>query len=184
MTKDKLVILETNKVIKVFTSPRDLVVKVTAQDPPAVIKAIPMVGVRGAIGPTGPTGIQGPTGPRGNPGAGAETLGLEGNNELEVTGIENETVVDSFVASEWRWIRYMVSISKVSDGENRFYATELTLLIDQENVNVSESGVIDNDGDMGTITVSEVGGNIQLVVTPNPSIRPITVRYVRIGLKS
>jgi hypothetical protein len=184
VSKEKLLIVEKNKIIKVFTSPRDLVVKVAAQGAPAVVKAIPMVGARGAVGATGPTGIQGPTGPRGNPGAGAETLGIEGNNDLEITGIENETVVDSFVASEWRWIRYMISISKVSEGENKFYATELTLLIDQENINVSESGVIDNDGDMGTISVSRSGDNIQIVVTPVPSIRPITVRYARIGLKS
>jgi hypothetical protein len=172
------------QVVKVFTSPREITVKVIPEDPIAVIKSIPMVGARGALGPTGPLGPQGEIGPRGFPGAGAETLGIEGNNELEITGIENETVIDSFVASEWRWIRYMISLSKVSDGENKFYATELVLLIDQNTVSVSESGTIDNDGDMGTISVSKVGENIQIVVNPDPSIRPITVRYARIGLKS
>jgi hypothetical protein len=78
----------------------------------------------------------------------------------------------------------MVSISKISAGVNKFYSTELTILIDSDNINVSESSVIDNDGDMGTISVSRNGSNLELVVTPLPNIRPITVRYARMGLKS
>jgi hypothetical protein len=77
----------------------------------------------------------------------------------------------------------MISLSKVSGGINKFYATELTILIDKDNINVSESGVIDNDGDMGTISVSRNGSNVQITVVPLPNIRPITVRYARMGLK-
>jgi hypothetical protein len=114
----------------------------------------------------------------------ATDLGTKGNNENTVTGIENPTVVDDFDATQWRMIKYLISISKTSAGENKFYATELSLLIDGENVNVSEYGTIDNDGNIGTITVSRAGDTVALTVTPDPSIRPVTVRYARIGLKA
>jgi hypothetical protein len=113
----------------------------------------------------------------------AQQLGASGNNELQITGIENRTVIESVSLNEWRWLRYMISISKNSAGANKFYATELTILIDNEDINISESGTIDNDGDMGTISVSRNGSNLELVVTPLPNIRPITVRYARMGLK-
>jgi hypothetical protein len=114
----------------------------------------------------------------------AKDLGTQGNNETQITGIENVTVVDTVNTSEWRWIKYMVSISKISGSDNKFYATEISILIDKDNINVSEYGIIDNDGDMGTISVSRTGDVLGLVVTPNPSISPITVRFARIGLKA
>lgn len=114
----------------------------------------------------------------------ATDLGTFGNNENTITGIENPTVIDSFDATVWRMVKYLISISKTSAGDNRFYATELTLLIDGEDVSVSEYGTIDNDGNMGTITVSRAGSTVALTVTPDPAIRPVTVRYARIGLKA
>jgi hypothetical protein len=114
----------------------------------------------------------------------AEDLGSFGNNESVITGIENETVIDSFDASRWRIIKYLVSISKTTDGDNKFYATEFSILIDQENINVSEYGIMDNDGDIGTIDVSVEGGSLKLKCTPNPSIAPVTVRFARVGLKA
>lgn len=114
----------------------------------------------------------------------ATDLGTAGNNENTITGIENPTVIDSFDATVWRMVKYLVSISKTSEGDNKFYATELTLLIDGEDVSVSEYGTIDNDGNMGTITVSRAGDTVALTVTPDPAIRPVTVRYARMGLKA
>ena len=114
----------------------------------------------------------------------ATDLGTSGNNENTINGIENPTVIDSFDATVWRMVKYIVSISKTSEGDNKFYATELTLLIDGEDVSVSEYGTIDNDGNIGTITVSRAGDTVALTVTPDPTIRPVTVRYARIGLKS
>ena len=64
-------------------------------------------------------------------------LGTFGNNENTITGIENVTVIDSFDATVWRMVKYIVSISKTTEGDNKFYATELTLLVDGTNVNVS-----------------------------------------------
>ena len=108
----------------------------------------------------------------------------EWNNENVISGIENPTVIDSFNSSQWRMIKYLISISKVTGGDNKFYATELSILIDGQNLNVSEYGTLDNNGDIGTISVSREDGVIYLVVTPNPAIRPITVRFARIGLKA
>jgi hypothetical protein len=111
-------------------------------------------------------------------------LGSAGNNENTISGIENITVIDNFDATEWRMVKYLVSIAKTTAGDNKFYATELTILVDGTNVNVSEYGTIDNDGNIGTISVSRTGNTVALTVTPDPAIKPVTVRYARIGLKA
>lgn len=111
-------------------------------------------------------------------------LGTYGNNENTIAGIENATVIDNFDATTWRMIKYLVSISKTSAGDNKFYATELTILVDGTNVNVSEYGTIDNDGNIGTISVSKAGSTVNLTVNPAVGITPITVRFARIGLKA
>lgn len=111
-------------------------------------------------------------------------LGTFGNNENTITGIENVTVIDSFDATVFRMVKYLVSISKITEGDNKFYATELTILIDGINVSVSEYGTIDNDGNMGTIDVSRTGDTVALTVTPDSVIKPVTVRFARMGLKA
>jgi hypothetical protein len=114
----------------------------------------------------------------------ATDLGTSGNNEVTINGIENTTVVDNFDATEFRMVKYLVSISKVSQGDNKFYATELTVLVDGAGVNVTEYGTIDNDGNIGTINVSRTGNTVALTVTPVGGQTPITVRFARIGLKA
>ena len=114
----------------------------------------------------------------------ATDLGSFGNNENTITGIENATVIDSFDATVWRMVKYIVSISKTSEGDNKFYATELTILIDGTDVSVSEYGTIDNDGNMGTISVSRTGDTVALTITPDSAIKPVTVRFARMGLKA
>ena len=117
--------------------------------------------------------------------AGAGTdLGTTGNNENTITGIENPTVIDNFDATVWRMVKYMVSIAKTSAGDNKFYATELTILCDADNISVSEYGTIDNDGNIGTVNVSRTGSTVALTVTPDPAIKPVTVRFARMGLKA
>ena len=111
-------------------------------------------------------------------------LGSAGNNENTITGIENVTVIDNFDATVWRMVKYIVSISKTSAGDNKFYATELTILADGTDVSVSEYGTIDNDGNIGTINVSRTGNTVALTVTPDTAIKPVTVRYARMGLKA
>jgi hypothetical protein len=114
----------------------------------------------------------------------ATSLGSAGNNDNTISGIENATVIDSFSASEWRMVKYLISIAKTSAGDNKYYATEMTILVDGSNVNVNEFGTIDNDGNIGTISVSRVGGTVSITVTPTVGITPITVRYARMGLKA
>jgi hypothetical protein len=111
-------------------------------------------------------------------------LGSFGNNENTIYGIENPTVIDSFDATIWRMVKYIVSISKTSNGDNKFYATEMTILVDGTDVSVSEYGTIDNDGNMGTISVSRNGATVALTLTPDSAIKPVTVRFARIGLKA
>ena len=111
-------------------------------------------------------------------------LGSAGNNEVTINGIENVTVVDDFDATVFRMVKYIISIKKTSGGANKFYATELTVLVDGSNVNVSEYGTIDNDGNIGTINVSRTGNTVALTVTPVSGITPITVRFARMGLKA
>jgi hypothetical protein len=114
----------------------------------------------------------------------ATDLGTYGNNENTITGIENVTHIDEFDATVWRMVKYVISLSKTTQGDNYFYATELTVLIDGEDVSVSEYGTIDNDGNMGTISVSRTGDTVKLTVTPDSVIKPVTARFARMGLKA
>ena len=114
----------------------------------------------------------------------ATDLGSSGNNENTINGIENVTVIDNFDATVWRMVKYIISISKTSAGDNKFYATEMTILVDGTNVSVSEYGTIDNDGNIGTINVSRTGNTVALTVTPDNAIKPVTVRFARMGLKA
>ena len=111
-------------------------------------------------------------------------LGSAGNNENTINGIENITVIDNFDATVWRMVKYIISISKTTAGDNKFYATEMTILVDGTDVSVSEYGTIDNDGNIGTINVSRTGNTVALSVTPDPAIKPVTVRFARMGLKA
>lgn len=147
-------------------------------------------GPKGDTGDKGDKGDQGDIGPEGPQGpAGADVsapqLGVEGNNaELVLQGIENETTFDSFDATEWRTVKYLVSVSKVIDGVNKFYTTELTILVDEIGITVSEYATVDNDGDMGTVTATRDGDIVSLVYSPNLLIKPVTLRYYRTGLKA
>ena len=114
----------------------------------------------------------------------ATDLGTSGNNENVISEIENPTVIDSFDATVWRLVKYIISISKTTNGDNKFYATELSILVDGTDVNVSEYGTIDTDGNMGTISVSKTGNTVAITLTPDSVIKPVTLRYARIGLKA
>jgi hypothetical protein len=108
-----------------------------------------------------------------------------GNNyEATLPSIENATTIDTIVASQWRSVKYVITMAKTSGGTNKFASTELTILIDSTNVSVSEYGAIDNNGEVGTVSVSQSGGNVNVIVTPNLLVKPITVRFYRTGLKA
>jgi hypothetical protein len=111
-------------------------------------------------------------------------LGSDGNNELTINGIENSTVFDSFAASEFRSMKYMISLKYVTGGGNKYSATELTVLVDGTDVSVSQYGIVENDGNIGTISVSRAGDTVSLTVVPVGGTTPITLRYMRMGLKA
>lgn len=111
----------------------------------------------------------------------ATDLGTAGNNENTINGIENVTTVDSYDATVWRFIKYMITISKASSSQ--FYATEISILFDGTDLNVTEYGTLDTDGDIGTISVSKTGSTVSLIVTPG-IVTPVTVRFARMGLKA
>jgi hypothetical protein len=111
-------------------------------------------------------------------------LGSDGNNESTINGIENSTVFDNFSASEWRSMKYMVSIKYVAGGGNRYSSTEISILVDGTDVSVSQYGIVENDGNIGTISVSRAGDTVSLTVVPVGGITPITLRYMRMGLKA
>ena len=111
----------------------------------------------------------------------ATDLGTAGNNENTISGIENPTVIDNFDATVWRMVKYMVSIKT---GDNRYYATEFNILVDNSDISISEYGMIDNDGNIGTVNVSRVANTVNVTVVPVAGITPITVRFARIGLKA
>jgi hypothetical protein len=109
-------------------------------------------------------------------------LGTAGNNEKVVTGIEQPSVIDSFSATEWRMVKYLVSISNATASQ--FYVTELTILNDGTDLSVSEYGTVSNNGEVGTVEVEQSGANIQLIAVPASGLtNPVTVRFGRMGLK-
>jgi hypothetical protein len=108
-----------------------------------------------------------------------EVLGLEGNNDLTIEGIENPTSVDSFNASVYRTVRYEIQISRGS----LYYSTSLLLLNDGTNINVAESNIISNtDLSLATISFSVNSGMVNLIVTPVAS--SVTARFYRTALKA
>ena len=112
----------------------------------------------------------------------ATDLGSYGNNETTITGIENATVIDNFSATEWRMVKYIISMVKASS--NKYAATELTILVDGTDISVTEYGAIDNDGNVGTVSVSKAGSTVNVTVTPEVGVTPVTVRFARMGLKA
>jgi hypothetical protein len=112
----------------------------------------------------------------------ATDLGSAGNNETTINGIENTTIFDNFDATVWRSVKYTISMKKSSG--NKYQTTELTVLADGTDVSVSEFGLVDNDGNIGTISVSRAGDTVSLSVIPVAGQTPITLRYMRMGLKA
>lgn len=109
-------------------------------------------------------------------------LGTEGNNDVTITGLETETVVDSFDANTWRTVKYYLSLSSAST--NKFHSTELNILVESDGVSVSEHSAIDSNGEVGTINVSRSGATVNVSVVPGLLTKPITARFYRTGLKA
>lgn len=107
-----------------------------------------------------------------------ELLGLEGNNDAVITGIENKTVVDSFSKTQYRTVRWVIQFSRGSE----FVSEALDLVQDGDDFHLLEYGVAANtDNTLATVNLEENSGIINLCVTPTGS--EITVRFYRTALK-
>jgi hypothetical protein len=110
----------------------------------------------------------------------ADSLGGDGNNSVIINGIENPTVFDTIDTSSFRTVKYLVQMSKGSSSY--FKSTELSLVFDGTNTNISEFGTVSNHSeDLGTISASLNSGIISMSVTP--LLTPLTIRFYRTGLK-
>lgn len=110
-----------------------------------------------------------------------ETLmGLDGNNDLVVNGIQNKTTLDSYAASDYKTASYAVQISKASTGET--YFSNITAMQGGGDIHVSESNIVTNaSSSLASIGFEVNSGIISLTVTPVTG--EITVRYFRTALK-
>lgn len=108
-----------------------------------------------------------------------QVLGLEGNNDLIVHGIENKTSVDSFASSLFTTIRYVVQISK----DNEHVSEEINVVYDGANMNIESHEVSSNTTNvLASIEIEENSGIISLYVTPISG--SVTARFYRTALRS
>jgi hypothetical protein len=107
-----------------------------------------------------------------------QLLGLDGNNDLTIEGIENPTVVDTFAKNTWRTVKYQIQVTYGSE----VYTSTITALQDGQDIMVSESDMISNtDNNLFSYIFEENSGIIGLKVTP--AVTPIGVRYYRTAVK-
>jgi hypothetical protein len=116
-----------------------------------------------------------------NTSASIETLmGLEGNNDLTVAGIQNKTTIDSYASADYRTASYALQIVKTSTGES--YFSNITALRGSSDIYVSESNIVTNaNSSIATTAFESSNGIINLTVTPVSG--EVTVRYFRTALK-
>lgn len=109
----------------------------------------------------------------------SELLGLEGNNDVIVTGIENKTVIDSFSRSLFSTVRYVI---QTKSGLN-IVSEALDVVIDSTDFHVQHYEVSSNTNTaLASITLEENSGIINLCVTPVTGV--ITARFYRTALKA
>lgn len=107
-----------------------------------------------------------------------ELLGLDGNNDLVVTGIENKTTLDTFGKTVYRTIRYVIQFSRGSEHVSE----TLDIVQDGTDFHVSETVISSNtENSLATTLLEENNGIISLSVTPVSG--SVNVRYYRTALK-
>ena len=109
-----------------------------------------------------------------------EVLGLQGNNDLEVYGIENTTVIDSINTNVWQSAEYALKLTKNSD----VYTSKLNVIFDGESAYVSETNIVTNytgNYDLATLSFDYNGSIINLSITPVSG--SVSVRFYRTALK-
>lgn len=111
----------------------------------------------------------------------ADSLGGDGNNSVTINGIESATVFDTIDTTVWRTVKYLIQLSHA--GSSSYRSTEINLVFDGTNQNITEYGSVKNtNSDVATISASLNSGTISMTVTP--VLSPMTIRYYRTGLKA
>ena len=111
----------------------------------------------------------------------ADVLGGDGNNGTTINGIESATVFDTIDTSTWRTVKYLIQLSHA--GTSAYRSTEINLVFDGTNQNVTEFASVANTLDnVGNISASLNSGTISMTVTP--TLTPMTIRFYRTGLKA
>ena len=111
----------------------------------------------------------------------ADVLGGDGNNGTTINGIESATVFDTIDTSIWRTVKYLIQLSH--SGTSAYRSTEINLVFDGTNQNVTEFASVANTLDnVGNISASLNSGTISMTVTP--TLTPMTIRFYRTGLKA
>jgi len=106
-------------------------------------------------------------------------LGLEGNNDLVVYGIENPTVIDSFDKNTWKTATYKIQVTKGAD----VYTSEIVVTCTASDILISESNIVaSSNTNIFSYTFEENSGIISLRVTPASG--SISVRYYRTAIKA
>jgi hypothetical protein len=109
-----------------------------------------------------------------------ELLGVDGNNDTSATvcEIENATILDSFTESVWSTVKYTIQITRGSE----MYSSDVLVLNDGTDINVSESNIITNtDNNLFSYTFEENSGIISFKITPVSTA--VTARYYRTAIK-
>jgi hypothetical protein len=109
-----------------------------------------------------------------------ELLGVDGNNDTSATvcDIENATVLDSFTESVWSTVKYTIQITRGAE----MYASDVLVLNDGTDINVSESNIITNtNNNLFNYTFEENSGIISFKITPVSTA--VTARYYRTAIK-
>lgn len=108
----------------------------------------------------------------------SELLGLDGNNDLIVTGIENKTTLDTFAKAAYATVKYVLQIVRGTE----YYTSEITVLNDSDDLHLSEANIVSNTNNtLANVTFEENSGIISLCITPVSS--EVTARYYRTALK-
>jgi hypothetical protein len=111
----------------------------------------------------------------------ADVLGGDGNNGTTINGIESATVFDTIDTATWRTVKYLIQLSH--SGTSAYRSTEINLVFDGTNQNVTEFASVANTLDnVGNISASLNSGTISMTVTP--TLTPMTIRFYRTGLKA